>query len=170
MRFALAVLMIGVVACKPPPNLATTEQQAVILLPNSFDFGSVQVGQTSGAFVDTIRPSFGENFDTVQYISGCQNFPVDAPNLPAEVYRFCDPIDPCATSSDPDACDITAFACIPSEYQEYEFATYFQPNIAGPQSCGVTIGLGDGTTHVLSLSGTGTPPPIDIDVSPGGIA
>jgi hypothetical protein len=176
MRFAFAVV-VGLIACKQPPLLSTTEQEAVIVLPSSYDFGSLQVGQMSGAFVDTIRPAFGANYDIVQSITGCSDFPVDAPNLPAEVYRFCDDTcDPKADSFDPAECPVIVenanenAACIPSEYLTYSFNTFFRPTVAGPLSCGVTIALGDGTLHTLSLSGTGTAPPIDIDVAPGGIA
>ena len=176
MRFTFALTVLALVGCQAPRALSTTEQEAVTVYSPATDFGSLQVGQTSAPLVTTVRPAPGANYDVVNAVSGCNDFLVNAPGLPAAVYRTCEIVGPCLTGTGnrEEECPIVDpgdnVACPTGDYLEYSFSTSFRPSVAGPQSCPITIYLADGTQRTVSLSGVGTPPPIDIDVSPGSIA
>ncbi|MEO8706941.1 MAG: choice-of-anchor D domain-containing protein [Kofleriaceae bacterium] len=174
MRHVVLGAVLAVAACQSSgPDLSETEQLAVTISPASASLGSVQVGQTSNAVAININPALsggGPQSNIVNSVTeDCTDFDVNAFGLPAEVYRTC---EPCAAGN---------LQCIPqaipqaicpggSETQSYQFSTVFHPSVAGPQSCVVTITLDDGALiRTVTLSGTGTAPPIDIDVQPGSV-
>ena len=164
---AVVVCLLIVAACQQgEPNLSSTSQDAVTMPATSHDFGSLQVGQTSGAFTFTINPAAGNNDDTVNSITeNCPDFAVNAPGLPADVYRVCDTCT-CPAGSNV----ICPVVCCTTDFNSYSFDTTFTPTVAGTVSCTVTITLdGGATTKLVTLTGTGTPPPIHIYVQPGSI-
>ncbi|MBA3539154.1 MAG: choice-of-anchor D domain-containing protein [Deltaproteobacteria bacterium] len=169
MRQPWLVVGLLVTGCQGDPlDLSSTEQLSVTLYPASpHDFGQITVGQTSTVFAQQIRP-FGLTSNLVNSITeDCGDFTVDAPNLPTYVYRTCEPIAPCASSEE--QCPAQFVACGPdSEYVIYPFGVTFHPSVAGPQSCAITITLDNGaSSELLTVSGDGLAPPIDIHVTPG---
>lgn len=168
-RRLVAVAFVLAACQDAAPNLSQTQQLAVVLSPSSYDFGSLQVGQTSLPASLDINPGAGDNYDTVSAITAnCPDFIIDAPYLPADVYRTCDTYcDPQKTICQ---AQLTSF-CSSSEYQTYSWSAQFKPTVAGTVSCPVYISLNGGATiRTVTLSGTGTAPPKDIDVQPTGIA
>ncbi len=155
-------MVVGVLAvgCQAGDGLSTTTQDSVVLSPGSHDFGSLQVG-TSATFALSINPAANANDDVVTAITAsCPDFSVDAPGLPAEVYRTCDTIT-CAVP-----CSAAFLGCTTVAYVNYTFNATYQPVVAGVTSCVVDITLNGATHRTLTLSGTGTVPPVAIDVQP----
>ena len=166
-RVVVVVSLVILAACQQgEPNLSSTAQEAVTMPVTSHDFGSLQVGQTSGAYTFSINPAAGNNDDFVTSITeSCPDFSVNAPGLPAEVYRVC---DTCTCPAGPGI--ICPIVCCTTDLQSYTFDTTFSPTVSGTVSCTVTISLNNGaTTKLVTLTGTGTPPPIHISVQPGSI-
>ncbi|HEU0033205.1 MAG TPA: choice-of-anchor D domain-containing protein [Kofleriaceae bacterium] len=162
MRHGWLVLFAITAACSGSPELSTTLQESVIVSPLSKDFGTITVGTTSAVQTISVNPALGNNEDTIDAVTAaCPDFVIDAPGLPFTVYRVCDTCVDCVPAAIP---------CTTTDFQNYQFATAFRPSIAGPQSCVVNISLNGGTTiKTVTLSGTGNPPPIDIDVVPGSV-
>jgi hypothetical protein len=155
----------GLVACSNEPQLAWTDSEVTVVSPSSHDFGSFTVGQASAPFTHNVNPGAGANYDVVTAVqASCPDFVIDAPGLPAEVFRTCDTTT-CASAICP-----AQLICTTLDFQSYPFTTQFTPTVAGPLSCPVTIVFQDGTTRSVTLTGTGVAPPIDIDVTPGGVA
>jgi len=155
------IIVLALGACQASePNLSQTEQFAVVVTPLTKDFGSLQVGMTSAYTTFNVNPATGNQDDNVTAVTAnCPDFIVNAPGLPAHVYRVCEYCDPltCAAPA----------PCYTLEYQTYQFTAAFKPTIAGAVSCVVNIALNGGTTmKTVTLTGTGTVPPIDIDVTP----
>jgi len=139
---------------------------------STHDFASLQIGQTSAPFTFTVNPAAGNNDDTVTSITeNCPDFAVNASGLPAEVYRICDTC--CFTGKDGSTIcpqPQTPIVCCTTDIQSYQFDTTFTPTIAGTVSCTVTVSLNNGaTTKLVTLTGTGTAPPINISVNPGSV-
>ncbi len=151
------------------PTLSQTVQQTVVLLPSSSDFGSLQVGQMSGSAYLDINPSAGNQYDTITSITAsCPDFVISAPGLPTDVYRVCE-----YTTCDPKygPCELAqAPVCTTTEYVNYRWSAVFRPTVAGATSCVVNILLNGSTLRTVTLSGMGTVPPKDIDVSPTNVA
>lgn len=167
---AVVVFLVILAACQQgEPRLSSTAQETVVMATTSHDFGTLQVGQTSGAFTFTISPAAGNNDDFVTAISeSCPDFSVNAPGLPAEVYRVCDTCT-CPAGSGI-ICPVAPVVCCTTDMMSYSFDTTFTPTVAGTVSCTVTITLNNGaSTKLVTLTGTGTPPPIHISVQPGSI-
>ena len=161
----LAVLLVILAACQQQdPQLSSTGESLVIQSATTHDFGSLQVGSTSAPFTVTLSPSGTSSSDTINSIvAPCPDFSVNAPNLPASVYRTCEPCCPAGQQICPQA----PLLCCIGDQQSYSFTTSFSPNVAGATSCVVTITLNGGaSTKTLTLYGTGTPPPVEIDVHP----
>jgi uncharacterized protein (TIGR03382 family) len=164
----LAVLVVVLAACQQQdPRLSSTGQESVLMPVTTHDFGQLQVGQTSGAFTFTINPGIGNNDDIINSITeNCPDFSVSAPGLPAEVYRICD-VCTCPANQ-PQLCPAV---CCTQDSNSYSFQTYFSPTVGTTVSCTVTISLDNGaTTKLVTLTGTGTLPPVDIDVHPTSVA
>ena len=161
----LAVLAVVLAACQQPdPGLSSTAQEAVVMPVISHDFGSLQVGQTSSPFTFTINPAAGNNYDTVTSITeSCPDFSLSTPGLPAQVYRDCETCTTCP-ANDPQLCPVL---CCTTDLQSYSFTATFSPTVGTTVSCTVTVSLNNGaTTKLVTLNGTGTLPPVDIDVHP----
>src|SRR4051812_28760353 len=154
---ALAVCLVVVAACQgAEPNLSSTDQEATVMPVSSHDFGSLQVGQTSGPFSFSINPAAGNNDDIVSSITeNCPDFSVNAPGLPAEVYRTCDVC--CFTGKDGSTiCPVAPepVVCCTSDLMSYSFDTTFMPTVAGTVSCTVTVSLNNGAqTKLVTLTG-----------------
>jgi hypothetical protein len=143
--------------CQESPSLSTTAQELVNVSPSSYDFGTLEVGMTSAPRVINVNPGAGNQSDTILSITeSCPDYFVTADGLPAEVYRVCEFGIPQAAPA----------PCTTTELQSYSFTAQFQPNIGSPTSCVVTVALASGGTRTVTLSGTGTIPPIRIDVAP----
>jgi len=161
-RFLVPFIGVFALGCQQP-ELSTTTQEIVALSPQSHDFGSLEVGSTSAPFSLSVNPAAGANDDFVTAITAsCPDFQIDAPGLPAEVYRTCD-MGGCLT------CIAPPLLCTTLDYVNYLFSASFKPTVAGAVSCVVTVELNSATTKTLTLTGTGTLPPIAIDVAPASI-
>ncbi|NVB85347.1 MAG: choice-of-anchor D domain-containing protein [Kofleriaceae bacterium] len=163
--FALGVGVLVASGCQSPePRLSSTDQFAVIVSPTTHDFGALQVGQQSAGFAVDVNPSgTAGSFDTINSITeNCPDFSVNAPGLPTDVYRTCEAC-PCATGSCPIPANVI---CCTSDYLNYTFTTFYAPTTAATTSCVVNINLASGITKTVTLSGTGTPPPIRLVSSP----
>ncbi|CAN5902200.1 hypothetical protein BH11MYX3_BH11MYX3_47380 [soil metagenome] len=159
-------------ACHAPgPDLASTEQLSVLTSPStSFTFADTQVGQTSAATSIVIKPGGSgsvESYDDVTSITAsCSDFVINATGLPAAVYRTVTCTQCATVQCVPQALPL----CMTDEYVTYTFTASFRPNVAVPSSCVVNITTNNTTTRTITLYGTGTAPPIDIDVQPGSVA
>lgn len=171
---ALFVGVVAIAACQiSEPNLSSTEQLAVTTLPATMvTFATTEVGSTSAAASITVRPAgtgSTESYDTVTAVSAsCPDFVVTANGLPAEVYRtvICEEqcqFPPCPLVLAPPL-------CYTDLYVTYDFTAAFRPTVAGSVSCVVTITTNNTTNRTVTLYGTGSVPPIDIDVQPTSIA
>lgn len=167
----LAALLLALAACSTAPieELGTTEQSVISGVafspPSGGTVGDVQVGSSSAPWTTEIYPiGTGDSSYTITSITGCSDFLVNAPNLPAEIHKTClyfeDPNCPgCNPVFAPPICgewDITS----------YTWDTTFTPNVPGPSSCAITLQITGLGTKTYTLNGNGTVPPIDIDVSP----
>lgn len=165
MRLLLFAALAGLTACQiAEPDTSSTEQEltGVGFSPVSGqNFGLVQVGSTSGSLPISIYPTgtMGSSY-TINSITGCGDFPVDAPGLPATVSKTC--IESC----EPAVCFTAAPICVMWEIVSYDFSAAFRPAVAGASSCALQIQVGGLGLKTYTLNGTGTLPPIDIDVAP----
>ena len=154
-RLPLA-LALALAACAGPPTVGTTAQELAVS-PSIHDFGAIEVGQASLARQFVVSAALDE-LDYVDAITAsCDGFVLDtsAVTFPHEVSRLCE-VNPNAKA--PPCPSITA-----------RFTGTFAPTFAGPQSCLVTITMQFAGDVVLTLSGTGTPPPVgQAVVAPGG--
>ena len=166
-RIALLLGAAVVAACQgSDPNLSSTEQLSVTTTPAlMYTFASTEVGTTSASTSIIVKPggtASVESYDDVTAVTAnCPDFVVTATGLPAPVYRtvICDPCPLCALPN-----------CYTDQYVTYAFTAAFRPTIAGNVSCVVTITTNSTTNRTVTLYGTGTVPPIDIDVQPTQIA
>jgi hypothetical protein len=152
---------LALVACQTPPNESVTEQEAIGTPTSTVTFPNTQVGTTSGAIQIQIN-AVGYSFNTISAVNeSCSDFAVNA-SVPGYAYRTCEPIEPCA-----EQCPVTAAPpCGPgSETVPYYFTATFTPNVAATSSCQVAVVANTGTIY-LTLTGTGTPPPLAADMQP----
>ena len=164
------VVLLGAASCQQATLDLSSTTAALVSAPASSDFGSVQIGQTAAPVTLTITPASvsAPSSDTVDAITeSCPDFALDAPGLPAPVYRTCGSICPAGQL----ICQ-QPLICYPGgDYQDYSFTATFTPIVAGTVSCVVTVSLDGGTTTTsITLTGTGTAPPVQIDVQPPSLA
>jgi uncharacterized protein (TIGR03382 family) len=158
----------GLAACQASPNLSETQQLATTVLPQTKDFGPLEVGMMSPSHGFTISPT-GYSTQTVDSFSyNCPDFTVDAPGLPASVYRICIGGGGQIPDVKGEAAESSA-ACLETEQESYYFSATFHPSVGGATSCVVNIDISSGNRQI-TLYGTGTIPPVDIAVSPGNVA
>lgn len=173
MRALLASLALAaaVGACQSPePNLSTTESKLVTVVPTSWDFGTVQVGQTSPAKTFTVLPSGYTSQQITAVSENCAGFYLEPDPLPTYVYRTCEPCcgdQLCAKGSETESA--APPVCCFGEVVTYSFRAYFKPTVAGAVSCVVNLTISTGNKTV-TLNGVGEPPPIAISVQPPSIA
>lgn len=163
-------------ACSPPSDLQLSETKAKLVTVsagNGGAFGNVAVGATSAPIYVTVAPAgTGISYNVVNAVSeSCANFSVDAVGLPAEVSRVCvdgggGPIPIRNRESAP----VQPQLCNAYEESYYDFTASFAPTVAGAQSCVVTLTLGNGTTNMVTLTGTGLPPPREIELARSSVA
>jgi hypothetical protein len=169
----ICFVIMAIAACQGPPSTSTTAQEAVVLLPSTYDFGSLQVGSTSAPRTINVNPSAGNQYDLINSITeACPDFAVSAPGLPAEVYRVCEfgGGEPVAKADEVSSPTLAAAPCITTELQAYQFSTTFTPTIGGLTSCVVTLNMNNGaSTRTVTLSGTGTIPLIAVAVTPASV-
>ncbi len=87
MNTSRVLVALGVMAgCQGAPSLSATAQESVVVSPTSYDFGPLQIGQTSGSRTISVNPAAGNQADTVTSITAsCPDFVITAPGLPYEV-------------------------------------------------------------------------------------
>jgi len=170
MRLPLCAVLAAVSACQiVDPDTSQTEQAltGVAFSPISGgNLGNVQVGSQTAPYGVQIYPT-GNTEATYQVtsITGCSDFPVNAPNLPAFVSRTCVNWQPCFAQCLPQAAPI----CDEWEIIGYDFSTLFRPAVQGASSCALQVQITGIGLKTYTVSGTGTLPPIDIDVAPTGV-
>jgi MYXO-CTERM domain-containing protein len=160
--------MTALLGCQTAPEVSTTEQAVIVMQPTSHDFGTQQIGTTSGAFAVTVSPAAGNQNDTITAVSAsCPDFVITAPGLPAVVHRVCEVIR-CAAGV---VCPIANVICQTTDLQTYSFDTAFRPTVAGTVSCVVNVTTANANnSRTITLRGTGQAPPISVDVRPASIA
>ncbi|HEY0195297.1 MAG TPA: choice-of-anchor D domain-containing protein [Kofleriaceae bacterium] len=176
MRPYLVFLAGFLIACQGNGLDEASKTQDVITTITAYDFGSVPVGQASAAHPITINPGAGNTSDQITAISAsCPDFSIDAPNLPATVFRVCEIMTCLRDCPEPVRSKSPAAApplpCQTTDSDNYTFYATYHPTVAGTVSCVVNVQTdpsGDGRT--LTLTGTGTVPPVQIDVQPGSVA
>ena len=170
MRFVLFAALAAVSACQiVEPATSSTEQALTGVIfspPSGGSLGSVQVGSQSAAYGISINPTGLTDVSyTIDSITGCSDFIVNAPGLPAPVYKTCVSYNPCFTGD---------FQCVPQsnltcyewEIQGYDFSAVFRPGAPGASSCALQVQVGGLGLRTYTINGDGTLPPIDIDVAP----
>lgn len=164
-------VVVGLAGCDlGSPELSETEQAiiGVSFSPTSHDFGAVQVATTSSQAWITISPTgLQESYVQINSITGCTGFTINSPG-PGYVARTCAVWD---TSCGPYICEPLALpqACLEWYPDEtYTFGVTFSPSNPQPYSCGIAVATSL-NTRTFNVSGTGTSPPIDIDVTPPAI-
>lgn len=173
MRFLLFAGLTAVTACQiVEPETSSTEQALTGVIfspPSGGDLGSVQVGSQSSPFFISINPTGLVDSDyTIDSITGCSDFLVNAPALPAAIYKHCINYNPCFAS--PSCVPQANLTCYEWDIVGYSFNTAFRPNVQGASSCALQVSVGGLGLRTYTVNGTGTLPPIDIDVAPTGIA
>ncbi|MEO7093267.1 MAG: choice-of-anchor D domain-containing protein, partial [Polyangiales bacterium] len=169
MRLLLVAALAAVTACQIEPNTSSTEQAIIGVIfspPSGGNLGTVQVGSQSAPYGISINPSgLQDSSFTIDSITGCSDFLVNAPGLPATIYKTCISYSPCFAAD---------FSCVPAanltcyewEIVGYDFSAVFKPNVQGPSSCALQVQIGGLGLRTYTVNGDGTLPPIDIDVSP----
>lgn len=147
MRRLALVAAVAAAACGGPPSLGSTSSE-IVVSPAIYDFGAVEVGQTSTPRTFIVSAASGEFDNLLAVTAACPDFAIDTSGLffPAEVSRDCSGGGLPARG----ACiNVTA-----------RFAVAFTPSFAGPESCQVDVEMETAGVIPLTLSGTGTAPPI----------
>ncbi|MFT3694170.1 MAG: choice-of-anchor D domain-containing protein [Kofleriaceae bacterium] len=165
---ALVVVIAGLAACQTV-ELSDTSQAVTTAPISSINFGTIQVGSTSAAQGAYIRETTNNGADTISQLlyngstspAACPDFTVNAP-LPGYPEKDCETT--CITTQ----CPVAPVGQICTTY-DYDFTATFHPSIAAGESCQLTF-VGTGGNNVISLSGTGSPPPIHVGASPGSLA
>lgn len=171
-RIALLLSVVAFAACQDAePTLSSTEQLAVLTTPaTSYTFPTTEIGSTSAATTISVRPAgtpSTDSYDDVTSVTAtCPDFVINAPGLPAPVYRtvICDSCG--GTICQPLAAPI----CYTDAYVTYSFTASFRPIVVPTASCVVTITTNGTTSRTVTLYGNGSSPPIDIDVQPTSVA
>jgi hypothetical protein len=167
----IPIVVAGLAACgTEQPTLSETEHAiiGVSFSPTSYAFGNVQVATSSPQAWITISPTgLQESFVQINSITGCTGFTINSPG-PGYVSRTCAVWD---NSCGPYICEPLALpqACLEWYPDEtYTFGVTFSPSNPQAYSCGITVNTSI-NTRTFNVSGTGTAPPIDIDVTPPNI-
>jgi hypothetical protein len=158
---SICVVLTGfaLVACQPPPDESVTEQHTV-LTPPAYTFPSTQIGNSSSHTVQINASGYSYN-EIVNITESCPDFSVNW--SPGEAYKTCEPTGGCIEQC---PIPVSAALCGPgSETVPYYFTTTFTPTVAATVSCSVTVQTSSNTVFV-SLTGTGTPPPLAADMQP----
>ena len=162
----LAVLVVVFAACQQPdPQPSSTAQETVVMPVSSHDFGSLQVGQTSAPFTFTINPARRQQLRSISLITeSCPDFSVNAPGFrPASRSTGTARCARARRTPRSSARPCAARATCSRTVHDDVLADGRRTAVA----CTVTITLNGGaTTKLVTLNGTGTPPPVDIDVHP----
>jgi hypothetical protein len=170
-------IALGLTACQTTP-LATseTDQDLSMISTTVLDFGSVQVGASSGnSGAVTISENTHNDEETISSITyngspspaGCPDFTLNA-GLPG--YFGLD----CQDSQCPQAKGVVegfvqcpVLTCTP---YNYTFSANFHPTVSASLSCPVVFHMDSGDSKSITLTGVGAPPPIHVGASPPSIA
>ncbi len=160
MRRLLIVFAFG--ACSTnAPTLSETDQ-ALVGVTGTTSFPNTQVGMSSAAQSFTASETtrtLGDHLENVTISYSCPDFTVTP--LTGTVENDCEQIGcpgaaPCIEPTG-------GIVCVPEE--TFPFTAVFHPTVAAAVSCTLTISDGAGIT----LTGTGTAPPIHVTASPSSI-
>jgi hypothetical protein len=160
--------LITVLAICVPAIASASPSAPIPLSPaTSGAFPNTQVGSTSAAQSYTIEEIslHIEEDETVSISYSCPNFTVTPTS--GSIYNSCQNIG-CGEQDQVPCIEPTTFICTPDE--NMTFQATFHPTVAALVTCALTIKGSSGSSETYSLSGTGTPPPIDVTASPSGIA
>jgi hypothetical protein len=142
---------------------------SILVSPTTATFPATQVGTTSSAMTFSVTEalrSVGDHTDTVTVSYSCADFTVTPTS--GTVENDCENIG-CETEDQTVPCiEPTAIECIPEETMT--LSATFHPSVAAQESCAVTVTSSGGSLIPVSLTGTGTPPPIHVTASPASIA
>jgi hypothetical protein len=161
-------LIILLALCVPAVAGAAPSAPIPVSPATSGAFPNTQVGNTSAAQDYTIEEislhiALSE---TVSIAYSCPDFTVTPTS--GTIYNSCQNIG-CETEDDTVPCiEPTTVICTPEV--NMSFAATFHPTVAAAVSCVLSITSSGGSSETYTLSGTGTPPPIDVSASPGSIA
>ena len=161
---AIAVLVVG---CQTgDPSLSSTEQLAVIVSPASTTFPTTQVGQQSAPMYFLVSPSgSGASYNTITNVySSCGDVRVNA-SLPGSASKTC--LNECVAGSGI-ICPAQIACQGGYEIEQYEFSATFNPSVAAPVSCTITV-VGSSNSVTINVNGTGSPPPLSGYATPGAI-
>lgn len=155
----VALTGIALVACQTAPDESITQQHNV-LTPPARTFPNTQVGSTSAPITIQINASGYSYNEIVGITENCVDF--DVSWSPGAAYKTCEPIACIEQCPELPA----AALCGPgSETVPYFFTATFRPTVPNTVSCSVRVATSTNTVY-LSLSGTGTVPPLAADMQP----
>lgn len=161
----LLLFAVTLAACGDVPRLAETAQPAVVVGPATHNFGTVTVGSTSPPATFVISPAgTGDSNDRINAIVGCPGFTINAPGLPAEVFRDCGDLEP--VPNQPQAA--ADASCPDPAVRTYSFTATFAPTLQGSQQCVGQIMMSSGV-QTFTMTGTGEAPPFVVEVQPRSI-
>jgi MYXO-CTERM domain-containing protein len=168
------VLLTGLaIGCQAPIPESSTAQEVVTLSPTSHDFGAVQIGASSAVFTVSVDPARNTSDDVTAVTASCADFAITALGLPSTVSSTCTSCVAGAPGTPDEGAIICAQQVICSggyDVVNYTFDTQFTPTVAGTVSCVVTVQLNGGTsTKTLTLTGTGSAPPIHVAAQPASV-
>ena len=166
------LIALGLAACQTSLQTSETDQAVTSISVTALDFGSPQVGTTTGYQSGYIRESTHNGSEPITGIlyngssspAACPDFTVSAtiPGL-AEL--------DCQDNMCPQAHLVEGFVQCPvivcTPY-DFDFAANFHPSIAADESCAISFQIASGAKNV-TLHGVGAPPPIRVGATPGSV-
>src|SRR4051794_13726920 len=153
---------VGLAGCQSEVAESTVEQHG--LNTASHDFGTVQVGATSGtfAFVENPPGLNQQGFQVTGLSEACPDFGISSSDMiPFNVFTGC--AQTCTTQSDPDC---PANHCSQIDPHAFEFVTLFQPTVAGPSSCVMHLQINSSSDVTVTVTGNGMLAPQIVGVQP----
>jgi MYXO-CTERM domain-containing protein len=156
---------VGLAGCQSEVAESTVEQHA--LNTTSHDFGTVQVGATSGTFTFVENPPalHQAGFLVTALSASCSDFGIGATDMiPFNVLTECD--DPCDPVHDSE-CPSTG--CNHTVAHSFSFQTFFQPAVASPSSCAMHLQINSSSDVTVTVTGTGMLPPRIVGVQPSSV-
>lgn len=170
-RLIPCLIVLGVATCAGSLELSTTSQDSVVLSPMGSDFGTVDVGQTSGSATFTVSPQSTTGSDAITSISfdqSCPSFLLDTPNLVPNTGSGGSGSIPiyydCVISGS--GSGTMSASCTPVTYTFY---AAFQPQFAGSFSCPghvYTNSTSGGSGVPFTLTGIGRASSFAMDIKP----
>ena len=166
----LLLIALGLAACQTSLETSEANQELTSISTTLLDFGSPQVGTTTGDQGGYIRESThaGDYVETISSVTyngssnpaACPDFTLNA-SIPGYAELDCETA--CAQSVV--ICPV-AQICTP---YDFDFSANFHPSISADESCVISFQIASGARNV-TLHGIGAPPPIHVGAAPGSVA